>query len=286
MIGELLIPRVISAMRLSWRRATLRPEDFRGSAEQIFQAARAEWQAAPRGAPIFLFVHLMDVHDPYFPRSTPGPAILRDDTAGATECERFRRAYRDGVEYADAQLGEFLGWLDTNNLYDDTLIVIVSDHGEEFFEHGGYWHGLTLYDELIHVPLIVKLPHNRLAGSRQPALVRLLDVAPTIAAAAGVTSPPQWMGLPLIRDGVLIDPQLRYALSETDLEGGTLRALRGSRDKLILAAGRARRNLPPTALFELETDQLEQTNLASARDDQVKRFEAELTTERDGDPWR
>ncbi|MGH7895771.1 MAG: sulfatase [Candidatus Binatia bacterium] len=284
--GELVMPQTVVAMWRSWRQATLRAEDVRGSAEQIFRVAREEWDAAPQGAPIFLFVHLMDVHDPYFPRSTGGAAILRDDEAGAAERERFRRAYRDGIEYLDRQLQAFLQWLDTKRLYDDTLIVLVSDHGEEFFEHGGYWHGLTLYDELIHVPLIMKLPQNRLAGSTQAALVRLLDVAPTIADVVGVASPPQWMGLPLIRGGVLVDPQLPYALSETDLEGGTVRALRGTKFKLILAGGRDRRRLPPSALFELEADAGEQANLASARNDQVQRLEAELTTERDGDLWR
>jgi arylsulfatase A-like enzyme len=143
-----------------------------------------------------------------------------------------------------------------------------------------------LYDELIHVPLIVKLPQKRSAGSRHAGLVRLLDVAPTVAAVAGVAAPSQWTGVSLIRDGAPFDPQLAATLSETDLEGGTLRALRTPRDKLILAAGRDRRRLPSRALFDLGVDAGEQTNLAADRGDVASRLEAELTRARDGHLWR
>ncbi len=285
-LRELLGPRFISQQWRSWHRSTLRPGDLRLTAEEVLRLAREEWEGAPRDVPIFLFVHLMDVHDPYFPRSTTGPAILHDERAPAAMRDTFRQAYRDGVEYADAQLGEFMRWMQATGLYDDTLIVLVSDHGEEFFEHGGYWHGLTLYEEQIHVPLILKLPQNRLAGSRQPALVRLLDLAPTIAAVAGISPPKQWMGVPLIRDGVLVDPQLPYALSETDLQAGVQRALRGTRFKLIRTGGPNPRTLPPRSLFDLRADAFEQTNLASERDEEGRVLEAELTRERGGDLWR
>jgi arylsulfatase A-like enzyme len=228
----------------------------------------------------------MDVHDPYFRRSTGDGAILRDDRAPASLRDTFREAYREGVEYVDAQLAELLVWMKDTGRYDDTLIVLVSDHGEEFFEHGGYWHGLTLYEEQIHVPLILKLPRNRLAGSRQPALVRLLDLAPTIAAVADVASPQQWMGVPLIHEDVLIDPQLRFALSETDLEGRFLRALRGTRFKLIRGHGLNPRALPRSSLFDLEVDALEQISISDQRAEQRGVLEADLMRERDGDLWR
>jgi len=285
-LDKLVVPHFLRLVWVSWRLATLRPEDVHDTAAELLRTVRDEWAAARRDAPIFFFVHLMDAHDPYFPRSTSGAAILRDDRAGAAKRDRFRAAYGDGVAAADAKIHALVEWLDAEGLYDDMLIVLVSDHGEEFFEHGGYWHGLTLYEELIHVPLIVKLPHRRLAGARQPALVRLLDLAPTIATVAGVASPPQWTGTALIRDGALVDPQLRSTLSETDLEGGTLRALRGVDDKLIVAAGRDRRGLPPRALFALDRDAGEQSNLAPERGGDVSRLEAELVRQRDGDLWR
>ena len=283
--GPLTVARFLRQTWLSWRRTTLRAEDLWLSPDGLARMIRDAWAAAPRGAPIFAFVHVMDAHDPYFPRSTPGDAIMRDEGAPGTERDRFHAAYRDGVAAADAKVQALLAWLDAEGLYDDTLIVLVSDHGDEFFEHGGYWHGLTLYDELIHVPLIVKLPGNRLAGSRQPALVRLLDLAPTIATIVGVPTPSQWMGVSLVRDGTLADPQ-RLALSETDLEGGTLRAIRSTSDKLILAAGRDRRKLPPRALFDLAVDADEQRNIAADHGAQASRLEAELARERDGDLWR
>lgn len=285
-LRELVGVRFIAQLWRSWRRSTLRPGNVHLTAEQVFRLVRQEWEDAPKDVPVFLFVHLMDVHDPYFPRSTPGPAILRDEQAPAAMRDTFHKAYRDGVAYADTQLGELIRWMQATGRYDDTLIVLVSDHGEEFFEHGGYWHGLTLYEEQIHVPLILKLPQNQSAGSRQPALVRLLDLAPTIVAVAGVPAPPQWMGVPLIRDSVLVDPRLDYALSETDLEAGIQRALRGTRFKLIRTGSSHSREMPPSALFDLQRDALEQTNLASQSDEESRRLEATLKRERGGDLWR
>jgi arylsulfatase A-like enzyme len=285
-LRELVALRFIGLVWRSWRASSLRPGDVDQTAEEVFRVARAEWEAAPKNVPIFLFVHLMDVHDPYFPRAPNSGAILRDASAPGSMRDIFRRAYREGVTYADSQLGDFMQWMQANGLYEDTLIVLVSDHGEEFFEHGGYWHGFTLYEEQIHVPLILKLPQNHLAGSRQPALVRLLDLAPTIAAVAGVPQSSQWTGIPLIRDGALVDPQLPYALSETDLEARTQRALRGPKLKMIRTGDQNPRMPSQRFLFDLEGDAGEQVNLAAQQDEERKRLEAELTRERDGDLWR
>lgn len=279
---ELSVLRLLARQWHRLRGVSLKPEDLYGPAQEVFGRARDEWGQAPKETPIFAFVHLMDVHDPYFPRSPAGPPLLRGPHAIGPQREIMQRAYRDGVEHADAGLGAFLQWLRASGRYDDTLIVLVSDHGEEFFEHGGYWHGFTLYEEQIHVPLIVKLPHSRLAGQRQSALVRLLDVAPTIATIAGVALPEQWHGVPLIQDGRLVDPRLPYALSETDLEGRSQRALRGPTLKLI----RTEATAPYSLLFDLAADPGERVNLALEPGRGVDVLTAALTRERDGDLWR
>jgi hypothetical protein len=106
----------------------------------------------------------------------------------------------------------------------DTLVVLTADHGEELFDHGGWKHGQALYDEQIHVPLIWRWDGHVPAGRRLAGTVRLLDVAPTLAAAAGAPPDPGWEGLDLL-------PALtgRAALAERPafaegLSGGPLRA--------------------------------------------------------------
>ena len=85
--------------------------------------------------------------------------------------------------------------LRTLRLYDDALVVVTSDHGEEFGEHGQMgWHSHTLYDELLHVPLLVKLPGSRRAGTTIEETVRGIDVAPTVLATLGKTLPSGFEG--------------------------------------------------------------------------------------------
>ena len=98
--------------------------------------------------------------------------------------EELRRLYASNVEYMDEFLAKVFAQLEAEGLYDDALIVFTADHGEEFHEHGGWWHGTTLYDEQIHVPLIVKQPGNRGAGTREASFARSVDIVPTILAAA------------------------------------------------------------------------------------------------------
>ncbi len=115
--------------------------------------------------PFFLWVHLNDAHAPYAP------------------------SYDRGVASADSAVSVLIAALRANKLYDDALIVLTADHGESLGAHNEDSHGIFLYDETIHVPLLVKLPQNQMAGKRVPGKVRLVDVAPTILEVAGVAGP-------------------------------------------------------------------------------------------------
>ena len=101
----------------------------------------------------------------------------------------MRKAYQQEITWMDNEIGKFLDWIKSEGLYDDTVIVVTADHGEEFLEHGGWWHGTTLYEEQIHVPLIVKLADGRWGGTRVPWQVRQMDTAATLAALAGAMLP-------------------------------------------------------------------------------------------------
>ena len=111
---------------------------------------------------VFLWVHLYDPHTPY------------------------ARTYDGDVTIADRATGVLLDALDDRGRYDDAMIVATSDHGEGLMDHGEEEHGIFLYEEVLRVPMVVKLPHGKRGGSRVTELVRLIDVAPTLLARAGL----------------------------------------------------------------------------------------------------
>ncbi len=127
------------------------------------------------GRPFFLFVHLYEPHTPWTPP--------------ADQLARYGATYEGEIAAADAALGQLLEGLRQLGRYDEALVVLVSDHGEGLDDHGEAEHGILLYREAIHVPLLVKLPRAERGGSRQTALAGLRDVAPTIAALLGVAPP-------------------------------------------------------------------------------------------------
>ena len=132
------------------------------------------WLAANKQRPLFLWVHLHDAHAPYV-------------------------SYDRAIAAADAAVGKLVTFLRSQSLYDDSLIVIASSHGENLGAHGEDTHGIFLYDETIHVPLVVKLPRNRMAGKQVKNRARLLDIAPTVLAEAGIPIPAQMQGQSLMR---------------------------------------------------------------------------------------
>ena len=136
--------------------------------------------------------------------------------------------YGGEVTYMDTQLAQFLAWMEESGAYDDTVIVLTADHGEEFNEHGGFWHGVTLYEEQIHVPLVVKLPESRLAGSRVPWQVRQVDGAPTLATLAGAPLPALWQGTDLL------DERALEALAQMDAEPSSVEEAEAPAEDLLL----------------------------------------------------
>jgi arylsulfatase A-like enzyme len=110
------------------------------------------------GSRFFLFLHYMDPHDPYFRHPYDGHGIARAANQHPTPAmaKEMHELYKGEIAYLDHSFGRLLEKLEALGLYDDAVIVLTADHGEEFLDHGGFWHGLTLYDEQIHVPLLVK----------------------------------------------------------------------------------------------------------------------------------
>src|SRR5882762_5335568 len=142
------------------------------------------WLNKNRQPPFFMWVHLYDPHAPYDP---PAPYD-----------KRFKDPYDGEIAYADASLGKLFTYLRQRGLYEHTLIVMMSDHGESLGAHGESMHGIFLYDETIHVPLLFKLPGEVLAHRRVSTRVRLVDVAPTLLNMLSLPLPPTFQGESLV----------------------------------------------------------------------------------------
>ncbi len=153
--------------------------------------------------PKLVYVHVTDPHAPYRPEgddlrlAARAPGRLPEGAYDPLEFQRrglagnrmevahLRALYDGAVARADREFGAFLDLLRFAGVYDDSVIVVAADHGEEFAEHGGFDHGRTLYEELVHIPLLVKLPGGRGGGTRSAEPVSLIDIAPTLASLAG-----------------------------------------------------------------------------------------------------
>ncbi len=206
--------------------------------QQVDQAIT--WIDGRGGAPFLLFLHTYDVHHPYTPEPATlalfdegydgpvGDAIsidfLRRVNAGKVELTGADLAhvvatYDAEIRAMDRSIGRLLEELEARRLYDDALVVFTSDHGEEFGEHGRVgWHSHSLYDELLRVPLIFKLPGAEHRGTAVSAQVRLIDLAPTILEEAGLPVPPQFAGLGLrqVVEGGLDRPLPAISLKDTE----------------------------------------------------------------------
>jgi arylsulfatase A-like enzyme/Flp pilus assembly protein TadD len=135
------------------------------------------WLKKTPRRPFFLWLHLYDPHSPYDP---PEPY----------RTEYSSHLYDGEIAYADHELGNLMAWLKQNRLYDSSLIVMLSDHGESLGEHGEDEHGFFVYNATVHVPLIVKPPvkptGSGIAAGRRPEPVETTAVAPTLLQLAGI----------------------------------------------------------------------------------------------------
>ena len=134
------------------------------------------WLSRHQQRPFFVWLHFYDAHDPYDP-----PEPFKSHYAS--------EPYDGEIAYTDSIVGSFVEVLRKHGLYQNSVIAIAADHGEAFGEHGEERHGMFLYDETIHVPLLLKLPAERFGGKRIEERVALAEVAPTLLEAAGVAAP-------------------------------------------------------------------------------------------------
>ena len=255
--------------------------------------------------PFFVFLHTFEVHAPYLRTRFLGDVVLDASRArllerrlgklarepgwksvrkGAEVMKRLHlysrevaeALYDGGIWHADRWLGQLFEWMRERGLYEETLIVVTSDHGEQFSERDAAFydtHGHTLYEELVHVPLIIKLPGRRRAGERIPTLTRAVDVMPTLLEAVGAAPNAHRMeGRDLLAGARAEAPALVLpALSEALSYPFEAKSFRDDRYKLIVSFGAefvaesGRAAIPKTEvtreLYDLRSDPGELTNL-------------------------
>ncbi len=247
-----------------------------------------------QGLPTFLYVHTMDPHVPYeppppfdrmfepFPTADHPGRDPRTDYREPLDRERMMAQYDGDVAFGDREFGRFVRELKASGRYDDALIVFLADHGEEFLDHGRWLHGRSLFDELIHVPLVVKFPGGRGAGQRVGEQVQGVDVVPTVLEAMGLPLPRDLAGQPLQRTLATGASKPRTALAEISHRGFVAYGARTEADKYI------RRFSPDDdeLYFDLRRDPKEQASESGKDTERVRLLQAQSEAGMSPNPFR
>jgi tetratricopeptide (TPR) repeat protein len=210
----------------------------------ITETLAERWIERQGGRPFFFLLHLYEPHAPY-------------------------PSYDGQIAAADAIVGTFLDFLKKKGIYDRAVIVLLSDHGEGLNDHGEAEHGIFLYREALHVPLLLKLPRNGRAGQTMRKPAALIDIFPTVAALTGASAPPR-------AGRVLLDidaqpPRSVYAETlypRIHLGWSELRSLIGDRHHFIRA--------PRSELYDVQRDPAERGNVVASQRPVAARMRADL----------
>jgi arylsulfatase A-like enzyme len=253
----------------------------RSASETVDEAIR--WIDRHRAERFFLFVHFFDPHmdydppEPFRSRFLAGYAgSMKPPFAGAErwkkerpitmEVRDFARSlYRGEIAAVDEACGLLLTHLETAGLAKETVVAIVSDHGEEFWDHGAFEHGHSLYEEVIHVPCLIRSPGAK-GPRRIDARVSLVDVIPTLFELLDIPAESAWQGeslVPLLEGKPPKGPRYRY--SESLLYGYEWKAVVGDRYKFSWDEERDK-----MALFDLGVDPGEKRDLSKERPEEVR----------------
>ncbi len=247
-------------------------------------AAGAPGQAAPATRPpFFLWVHFFDPHHPYDPPEEDA-ALFRPQSPSPTAIEQEIAAYDGDIHFADRQLGQLLDRMDAAGILDETLVVVVGDHGEGLLDHGWMFHGLMIYEEAVRVPLVLRWPRALPAGRRVATPAQLVDLAPTILDLAGLAErPPTTQGasiVPWLRGERPEDPERPVFVQRRSYDARVVEGRRVAGEKLAVRAGRWKyieaREEDSFELYDLEQDPRELDNQHSRRPEEARRLAARL----------
>ncbi len=226
------------------------------------EQVRGYLDAAPVDRPLFLWVHFFEPHEPYVPQ--PGHLFEGGPS-------RDVDLYDGEVATADDGIGRIVRLVRSRR--HAAAIIVTADHGEEFGDHGGRYHGTTVYEEQVRVPLVIVGPGVR-PGARASSVAQTVDLLPTVLSAYGIPRPARLRGRdlgPVLTGADANDPG--YALAETD----DASLLASGADRLVCA-----RRAAACALYRPKTDPLERTDFAEQDPATVARLRGMLVAaERD-----
>jgi arylsulfatase A-like enzyme len=290
------------------------------------------WIERRGGSPFFAYLHVFDPHSPYEPYA-PWDRLWVDAAARAEHlrqreavtpliAEEFMRVrqlprrsevetagfdpaayvavetawYDASIRGMDAELGRLFERLEATGLADATMVVLVSDHGTEFYEHGGFFHGHSIYGEITRVPLVARWPGRVAAGRVVDEVVQTIDVAPTLLELAGLAAPDGIQGQSLVpllgadaragADGLWPGWRSRPAVSEREPTTENDRLPPRNRVSQSLVEGpwklivNRSEGLPPFELYSWRDDPYDQTDVSAENPEVVARLSAML------DAWR
>jgi arylsulfatase A-like enzyme len=173
--------------------------------------------------PIYAYLHTDDPHDPYAPEEpflkftkaiedkkiisnwSKIRAKIRKHHFTEEEIDSVLSLYDCEISKSDYYFGKFIDYLRQRGLYENSIIVLISDHGEQFNEHGGFFHGGSIYNEEIRVPLIIKFPNGEFSGCQSNLFVSQVDVLPTILEYLGIEIPSGVDGISLLNQSKEFD---------------------------------------------------------------------------------
>ncbi|KPJ62479.1 MAG: hypothetical protein AMS15_03850 [Planctomycetes bacterium DG_23] len=272
-----------------------RPKDSSRITCEHYNAYATAWLKAHKDEKFFLFVHYWDPHAPYIPPERYRNLFYDGDPCdpknkslegqfrhplrksrktqwfdklmpGITDAEYILAMYDSEIRYADDGVRQLLGSLDELGLMDETVVIILSDHGEIMYKHGIFFSHYGLYDDDIHVPLIIRWPEARKKRAQIPHLVQHIDIAPTILDMAGIPIPEAMEGKSLVPylNGESDQPMYPFLVTE-ECSRMMKWALRTDEYKYILAREQDYRGGPMRELYDLKADPHEMKNIAPER---------------------
>lgn len=288
MLRQPLVHQFVRLLGQNWR-----PPKLYATAAELNDAAMP-W-LANINQPFMAWLHYMDVHWPYHLEETlTRPKEIAEAWADLSHLHevnwygapvspaqkaRYVRLYEEAIAYTDAQIGRLMAFLEESGLAENTVVVLVSDHGEEFMERRHWGHvELNLYDEILKVPLIMRLPGvpgNQVIGQQ----VSTMDIMPTLLELAGCRIPDEVLGTSLVPlwTGRPEDYDVEVVIGERWRDTSHMIAVRTETYKYIWDDAKPDQPL----LFDLRRDPGERHNIAAEHPDVVQQLHQHVTAQQE-----